>query len=94
MQLITEEEANKIPVKISSKGTHMQGANYVLWDTVSKMKVGEILLLQNEDWHGKSKPSTALQTRRTVVNVGRFSVKTLNDNSGWLIKKVEEPSKK
>ena len=80
MRRLTEDESHNIPSKPSGK----QGIARAI---LTKMKVGEIILLEKSEWHNKSNSPTELIRRMRKSEKRDFSCDTPLDGSGWIIKR-------
>ena len=80
MKKITKEEAEKLQTKL--------GSSTVVRTEVTFMKVGEVLIIEKRDWTQKKGPGQMLQ-RVTEKTKQRYTLKTLADESGWLVERIE-----
>ncbi len=79
MKKLTKEEAAKLEFKL--------GTSTVVRTVVMHLNVGEILLIKRREWTQKNGPGQML-TRITEKTNRKFSLKTLADDSGWIVERV------
>ena len=80
MKKITKEEAAKLQRKL--------GSSTLVRTEVTFMKVGEILVIERKDWTQKKGPGQMIQ-RVTEKTKQKYMLKTLADESGWLVERIE-----
>lgn len=84
MKIITKAEINKLTL-IKKRGQHPE--NPVVTE-VMKLKAGEWILVDKEDWKPKTPIHQGIRDNSPARKVkARFSIKTLADNKGWLIQR-------
>lgn len=81
MKTLTQEEADKIAVKPSGRGTYLRSVLF-------NMKVNDIILLEPKDWKWKRKQPTDYLRRLEKNNGLKFSCGKALDGSGWVIKRL------
>ena len=79
MKKLTKEEAAKLSFKL--------GTSTVVRTVVMHLDLEEILLIEKKDWTQKNGPGQML-TRITEKTNRKFSMKTLADDSGWVVERV------
>ncbi len=80
MKKITKEDAAKLATKIGSSSAVRTAVIY--------LQVGEVLVIERSDWTQKKGPGQMVQ-RVTERTKQKYTVKTLADDSGWVVERVE-----
>lgn len=70
-------------VKLKNLGPTL---NKEIYQLLHDLKVGDSVIVDKEDWKGKDKFGHAIHSSLSLR--GRFSCRTLEDNSGWLVVRI------
>ncbi len=81
MKKLSREEADKIVIKPSGRGSYLRSV-------LLTMKVGDIVLIEPKDWKWKHKPPSAYCRRLEENNKIKFTCGKALDGSGWVIERV------
>ena len=82
MKKLTREEADKIPRKPPGRSSYVR-------NILINMKVGDIVLIEPQDWGWKSKLPSALTKYIESNSAMRFKCEQALDKSGWVVERTE-----
>ncbi|MCF8258045.1 MAG: hypothetical protein K9J06_10840 [Flavobacteriales bacterium] len=81
MKRLTKEEADQLPRRPDNRTSWFRGV-------VFSMKVGEIILLEPQDWKHKRSPITTLK-QMTKKNGREWTCEMLLNGLGWVVERVK-----
>ncbi len=81
MQLITDDELNKLPLR--GKGTATLPNNKIL-----NLKKGENLKIETKDWKRKDTPGRICRYLEKKFPNVKYDVFTIADKKGWVVKRI------
>lgn len=82
MKIISTSEFNNYAIKELARGKVEAQCVSILRALMQNLSVGESVEVLKEEWTNKTEP------RLNLKNGNKFSVHTLADNSGWLVRRT------
>ncbi len=81
MKILSEEEASEIiPLK--------PGKYTWLYKEMLKLKIGQAIVIANEDWKTKTPPYKTIRTAAKTLKM-TFDYGRMPDESGWIVKRIK-----
>jgi hypothetical protein len=88
MHIINASEISRVQVKRPRGGLGIGSANEHIRKEIGTLAVGQGLIIMKDAWAGISKPSPSGFGRQLYKSGKIFNVCTLQDDSGWLVKRT------